>query len=76
MRIGLKERLARIETAARKLARSGQYAGAYAVEMALLTRGYSEAHTVFANRWSVAELDRLCDQARLRLRIEPDDRAA
>jgi hypothetical protein len=76
MRIGLKERLALIETVARKMARSGQYAGAHAVEIALLAHGYSEAHTVFANRWSVAELDRLCDQARLRLRIKPDDRAA
>jgi hypothetical protein len=34
--------------------------------MALLTRGFQEAHKVFANRWSQAEVDRLCQQAQRR----------
>jgi hypothetical protein len=71
------ERLARIETEAGKMAPSGEYQGADAVEMALLTQGYPEAHTVFGNKWSQAELDRLCARARLRRRSlqRAEDRA-
>jgi hypothetical protein len=56
------EHLAQIETEARKLAQSGQYAGATGIQRALLARGY-DTHKVFANRWTHSELDRLCDQA-------------
>jgi hypothetical protein len=64
MKRGLQQRLARIETEARTLARSGDYRGFDSIEMILLARGYQEAHKVFSNRWSQAEVDRLCRQAR------------
>jgi hypothetical protein len=54
--------LAQIETEARKLARSGRYAGAIGIQWALLAHGY-DTRKVFANRWTHSELDRLCDQA-------------
>jgi hypothetical protein len=63
MRRGLRQRLACIETEARVLARSGKFQSFSSIEMALLTRGFQEAHKVFANRWSQAEVDRLCQQA-------------
>jgi hypothetical protein len=58
-----RERLARIETEARTLARSGNYRSFISIKMMLLASGYSEAHKVFANRWTQFELDRLCQQA-------------
>jgi len=58
------ERLAQIETAARRLARSGRYLGFKSIEAALLAQGYAEVPKVFANRWTCSELDRLCEQAR------------
>jgi hypothetical protein len=63
MRRGLQQRLARIETEARTLARSGEHRSFNSIEMILLARGFQEAHKIFANRWSQSELDRLCHQA-------------
>ena len=65
MKAGLRQRLARIETEARTLARSGNFGGFASIERALLTRGYDEAPRVFSNRWTQYEVDRLCLQARL-----------
>ena len=59
-----RERLARIETEARTLARSGNYHGFSSIKHLLLAHGYPEAQKVFANRWTQSELDRLCRQAR------------
>ncbi len=66
MTAGLRERIARIETEARALARSGDFGSFTAVERALLIRGFQEAPRIFANRWTQAEVDRLCHQARWR----------
>jgi hypothetical protein len=63
MKRGLRQRLACIETEARVLARSGKFHSFSSIEMALLSRGFPEAHKVFANRWSQSEVDRLCQQA-------------
>jgi hypothetical protein len=63
MRRGYLEQLARIETEARKLARSDEHQGSSSIEMALLIRGYREAPKLLANRWTQYELDRLCEQA-------------
>ncbi len=60
---GFYERLAHIETEARKLARSGQHRSYRSIEMALLGQGYREAIKVFANRWTQSELDRICQQS-------------
>jgi hypothetical protein len=64
MKPDMRERLARIETEARTLARSGNHPGFSSIKHLLLTRGYPEADKVFANRWTQSELDRLCQQAR------------
>ena len=61
--IGYRERVARIETEARRLARSGQHSGFRSIERTLSAGGYREAPRVFANRWTQYELDRLCEQA-------------
>ena len=61
---GLIERIARIETEARRLAWSGQHKSFSSIEMALLMQGYEEAPKVCANPWTRSELNRLCDQAR------------
>jgi hypothetical protein len=63
MKRKLQERFARIETEARKLARSGQHRWSHSIEMALLARGYRDAPNVFANCWTQYELDRLREQA-------------
>jgi hypothetical protein len=63
MKTETRERLARIETEARTLARSANHSSFSSIEMLLIARGYSEAHKVFANRWTLCELDRLCQQA-------------
>jgi hypothetical protein len=63
MKPDARERLARIETEARTLARSGNYRSFTSIKMLLLARGYLEAHKIFANRWAQFELDRLCQQA-------------
>ena len=64
MKTGLRQRLARIETEARALARSGEFGSFTSIERVLLTRGFQEAPKVFANRWTQAEVDRLCHQAK------------
>jgi len=64
MKAGLRQRLARIETEARALASSGEFGSFTSIERVLLTRGYQEAPKVFANRWTQAEVDRLCRQAK------------
>jgi zona occludens toxin (predicted ATPase) len=64
MKAGLRQRLARIETEARTLARSGNFGGFASIERALLTRGFDEAPRIFANRWTQSEVDRLCHLAR------------
>jgi hypothetical protein len=58
-----RQRLARIETEARVLARSGEYLTFFSIEAALLERGFLEARTLFANKWTQAEVDRLCNRA-------------
>jgi hypothetical protein len=63
MKSGAQERLARIETKARTLARSGKFPSFISIKILLLARGYSETHKIFANRWTQFELDRLCRQA-------------
>jgi hypothetical protein len=63
MKPDMRDRLARIETEARALARSGNHYGFSSIKNLLLTRGYPEADKVFANRWTQSEVDRLCRQA-------------
>jgi hypothetical protein len=63
MKRGTIDRIAQIETEARKMARSGQYRGSGSIQMALLARGFVEASKLFTNRWTCSELDRLCEQA-------------
>jgi hypothetical protein len=63
MKPDTRERLARVETEARTLARSGNHRSFSSIKMLLLTHGYSEVHKVFANRWTQCEVDRLCQQA-------------
>jgi hypothetical protein len=54
------ERLARVETLARRYARSGQHLNFRTIEALLLNEGYPEARKVFANPWTQSELNRLC----------------
>jgi hypothetical protein len=63
MKPGVLDRLAHIETEARKMARSGEYRNSGSIHMALLARGVLEASKVFSSRWTCLELDRLCKQA-------------
>jgi hypothetical protein len=56
------DRHARIETEARRLARSGVHYNHNSVRAVLLSQGFSESHKVFANRWTCSELDRICEQ--------------
>jgi len=58
------ERLAQIETEARRMARSGVYMEYSAILRRLEERGYRDAHRVFKNPWTRAEIDRLCRLAR------------
>ena len=77
MHRGMRERLARIETEARTLARSGRFHSAAAVEMALLARGHVEAQKIFTSRWTRSEIDRLCELATWRIdQQQPESRAA
>jgi hypothetical protein len=57
------DQLARIESEARTLARSGNYLSARSIEAALAEKGFLETARVFRNRWTCSELDRLCQQA-------------
>ena len=54
------ERVAQIETEARRLARSGVYMEYSAIRRHLQERGYTEAERIFKNRWTQAEISRLC----------------
>jgi hypothetical protein len=69
MKPDTRERVARIETKARTLARSGGHFSFSSIRSALLAEGYPEAHKVFANRWTQYELDRLCQQARYKAEV-------
>jgi hypothetical protein len=55
------ERLAQTETEARRMARSGLYADFTAIHRRLEERGYIGATKIFKNRWTQAEINRLCD---------------
>jgi hypothetical protein len=55
-----KEILARIETQARKLARTGEHPDWWSVENTIVDAGYPEARRLFANRWTQVEISRLC----------------
>jgi hypothetical protein len=63
MKLERVNRLARIETEARRLARSGKYRDFTSIQAALLKQGFGEASPKFWNRWTCSELDRLCEQA-------------
>jgi hypothetical protein len=63
MKLGTRDRLAHIETEARRLARSGEHRGFKSIEIVLLSRGYREARRIFANRWTCSELERICEQS-------------
>jgi hypothetical protein len=66
MRAGIAAQRARIESEARKLARSGEHSRWRSIERALAARtDFTEVPYVFANAWTRAELDRLCRQAAL-----------
>jgi len=56
--------LARIETQARAMARSGKYRGHAEIRNVLESSGFELTAKVFDNRWSQTEIDRLCHQAR------------
>jgi hypothetical protein len=56
-----RDTLAKIETEARALARSGHYRGFRAVQHQLIVSGYSEAEQLFQNRWQQVEIDRICE---------------
>jgi hypothetical protein len=60
------ERLAQIETEARKLAHSGTYLGFRSIQNCLVASGYAEASKLFKNRWTQTEIDRLCRMSRLK----------
>jgi hypothetical protein len=64
-----RDHLARIETEARKLARSAAFSGFRSIQSVLLARGYSEVGKIFSNRWTQFELDRLCEKARSDSRV-------
>jgi hypothetical protein len=64
MRRSMWNRLARIETEARRLARSGNYQSFESIEQALLIDGYCETPKLFRNRWTQLELNRICQEAR------------
>jgi hypothetical protein len=56
--------LARVETEARTLARSGRYRGYVEIKRELESRGLPAVARIFINAWSRAEVDRLCRHAR------------
>ena len=67
MLAGLGEERARIESEARRLARSGEHGGWWSIQAALLAqRRFTQIPRIFANAWTCSELDRLCQEARLR----------
>lgn len=60
------ERIANIETEARRLANSGAFNNFVAVRRELIASGYKEAWKMFNNPWTQSEIDRLCTLARSR----------
>jgi hypothetical protein len=66
MRAGIAAERARIESEARRLARSGQHTGWRSIERVLLAGPFTRVPFVFANAWTRYELDRLCQKAQLR----------
>jgi len=64
MQIGLVEERARIESEARRLARSGEHTCWQSIQVALLAqKRFTQIPYVFANDWTRSELDRLCQIA-------------
>src|ERR1700738_3419425 len=67
MRLDVAEERARIESEARRLARSGEHDRWWSIKVALLAQQrFTQVHRVFKNPWTCSELDRLCQQAKLR----------
>jgi hypothetical protein len=67
MLAGVGEERARIESKARRLARSGEHSGWWSIQAALLAQGrFTQIPYVFGNPWTCSELDRLCQEAHLR----------
>jgi hypothetical protein len=67
MPAGLGEERARIESEARRLARSGEHSGWWSIKTALLAQcRFTQVPSVFNNLWTCSELDRLCHEAQLR----------
>ena len=67
MLAGLGEERARIESEARRLARSGEHGGWWSIQAALLAQKcFTQIPRIFANAWTCSELDRLCQEAQLR----------
>jgi len=62
------ERLARLETKARSLARSGAHLDFSTIAAGLVQSDYPEAKAFFANRWTQQELNRICEQTIARRR--------
>ena len=58
------ERLARLQTEARRLARSGAYHDFVEVRRELMAGGHEDAWKIFKNLWTRSEINRLCDLAR------------
>jgi hypothetical protein len=56
----MQSHIGRLETEARRMARSGAFVGFHAVQRRLLDTGFVEAQKLFKNRWTQAEIDRLC----------------
>jgi hypothetical protein len=70
MRRSMWDRLARIETEARRLARSGNHQSFESIERALLIDGYCESPRLFRNLWTQLELNRICQEAMSPVREE------
>jgi hypothetical protein len=62
---GKLERIAEIESRARKLARSGEHRSYLTIRTVLNGAYPQEARFVFRNKWQQHELDRLCEHAAL-----------
>lgn len=65
------ERLAEIESEARRMARSGAYPGFRAIAHRLLEAGYEETPKLFKNRWTQEEISRLCYASRFSPATQP-----
>jgi len=60
------ERLAQVETEARRLANSGDFQSFRTIRRELIAAGYEEARQIFRNPWTQSEINRLCDLAQPR----------